>query len=120
MTNKIKRTIIYIHISKGRPDMYSYVNMAATGARLRDKIFEAGYNVKSIQDYLELACPQSIYKWIRGESLPSINHLYMLSKLFDVHMEELIVTEDDVLLSLIDKVRKKHHIKNYVMTLNKM
>ena len=44
----------------------------------------------------------------------------MLSKLFDVHMEELIVTEDDVLLSLIDKVRKKHHIKNYVMTLNKM
>ena len=52
MTNKIKRTIIYIHILKGRPDMYSYVNMAATGARIRDKIFEAGYNVKSIQDYL--------------------------------------------------------------------
>ena len=31
--------------------MYSYVDMPATGARLRDKIFESGYNVKSIQEY---------------------------------------------------------------------
>lgn len=94
--------------------MYSYVDMPATGARLRDKIFESGYNVKSIQEYLDLACPQSIYKWIRGESLPSINHLYMLSKLFDVHMEDLLVTEDLVLKTIIEEIKTKKHIQEYI------
>jgi len=100
--------------------MYSYVDMAATGARLRDMIFESGYNVKSIQDFLELSCPQSIYKWLRGESLPSINHLYMLSRLFEVHMEELLVTRDEVLQEALKKALKKKHIRTYVQNMAKM
>ena len=52
-----------------------------------------GYKVTDLQDYLDLACPQSIYKWYRGESLPSINHLYNLSVLYGVKMEELLVVD---------------------------
>lgn len=44
-----------------------------------------------IQQALCLSCPQPIYRWFKGQILPSVNHLFVLSKLLDVHMEELLV-----------------------------
>ena len=38
-----------------------------------------------------LSCPQPIYRWFKGQILPSVNHLFVLSKLLNVHMEELLV-----------------------------
>lgn len=49
----------------------------------------AGYDVKYIQQYLHLSCPQSIYRWFKGKILPSVEHLSALSILLGVHMEKL-------------------------------
>ncbi|MCX4379488.1 MAG: helix-turn-helix transcriptional regulator [Lachnospiraceae bacterium] len=40
---------------------------------------------------MNLSCPQSVYRWMRGYALPTVDNLYMLSRLFDVHMEDLLV-----------------------------
>ena len=64
--------------------------MAWVGKNLKRRIKEAGLDVKYIQEYLHLACPQSIYRWLEGKALPSVDHLYTLSKLFHVHMEDLL------------------------------
>ena len=40
---------------------------------------------------LNLSCPQSVYRWGRGKAMPSVDNLYMISKIFGVSMEELLV-----------------------------
>ena len=67
------------------------IDMEETGNRLRNIAGKRGYEVKDIQKFLQLECPQSIYKWYRGESLPSLDNLYKLSKLYETSMENLIV-----------------------------
>ena len=69
---------------------YPNIDMEKTGLKLQKYMKEAGYSVKEIQNYLHLSCPQPIYRWIKGKILPSVDHLYMLSRLFGVHMEELL------------------------------
>ena len=72
-------------------NIYTNIDMEKTGKRLKDAIKAAGFDVKTIQNYLHLSCPQPIYRWFRGKVLPSVDHLYVLSGLLGVHMEELIV-----------------------------
>lgn len=72
---------------------YQHIDMVKTGMRLKDQIFAAGYSVKEIQEKLRLSCPQPIYRWFKGRILPSLDHLYVLSRLLKVHMDELIVPE---------------------------
>ena len=41
-----------------------------------------------------LECPQPIYRWFKGSTYPSIHHLYALSCLFGVSMNELIEEDE--------------------------
>ena len=70
---------------------YPNIDMIETGLKLKRYMDQAGMSVKDIQNTLQLSCPQPIYRWINGKVLPSVDHLLMLSELFDVHMEELLV-----------------------------
>lgn len=49
--------------------------------------------MKYIQEYLNLSCPQPIYRWFKGQNLPTVEKLYALSILLGVHMEELLVLQ---------------------------
>lgn len=74
--------------------MYPPIDFEQTGINLKSIINAAGYDVKDIQYYLHLSCPQSIYRWFKGKILPSVEHLNALSLLLGVHMEELLVLKN--------------------------
>lgn len=80
---------------------YPNIDMQKTGRRIQNIIKKAGYSVREIQEYLGLSCPQSIYRWFKGQILPSINHMYALSILLHVHMEELLVMKCESLAEWI-------------------
>ena len=67
--------------------MYEHIDMKKTGILLKYRIEKAGYTVKDIQKILQLSCPQPIYRWFKGMILPSVDHLYVLSRLLKIHME---------------------------------
>ena len=71
--------------------MYENIDMKKTGILLKETIENAGYTVKDIQKILHLSCPQPIYRWFKGIILPSVDHLYVLSRLLKIHMEDLLV-----------------------------
>lgn len=82
--------------------MYPIIDMKRTGIKLKNMLSKAGYDVKFLQGYLHLSCPQSIYRWFKGKTLPSIDNLYALSSLLGVHMEDLIVLQNQSIISKID------------------
>ena len=73
--------------------MYKPIDKVKTGIKIKMMLKKAGYDVKYIQKYLHLSCPQSIYRWFKGKILPSLDHLCALSRLLGVHMEDLLVLE---------------------------
>lgn len=73
--------------------MYQPIDQIKTGIKLKMMLKAAGYEVRDIQQYLYLSCPQSIYRWFKGQILPSVEHLCALSKLLNVHMEDLLVLQ---------------------------
>ena len=67
--------------------------MIATGnniARLRK---EKGISVKQIQEVMGFNTPQAIFKWQRGETMPTLDNIVVLSELFNTTIEEIVVIE---------------------------
>lgn len=73
---------------------YPNIDMQRTGVRMKHMIEAAGYTPRMIQEYLHLSCVQPIYRWYKGLILPSVDHLFMLSELLGVHMEDLLVKKN--------------------------
>ena len=79
----------------GRRVTYPNIDMQRTGRKIKHMIESAGYTPRMIQEQLHLSCVQPIYRWYKGLILPSVDHLFMLSELLSVHMEDFLVKKDD-------------------------
>ena len=70
--------------------MFPQIDMKQTGINIRRIMDERGFTVKDIQKYLGLGSVQSVYHWLNGISLPTVDHLYALSGLFHVSIDEML------------------------------
>ena len=64
------------------------VDLHMTGKLLRTRLDRAGLSVKQVQKVLGLECPQSIYRWLSGQALPSVENLYVLHRILSCSMED--------------------------------
>lgn len=69
---------------------FPVLDATATGARIRQLRKENKLTVEQVRDFLGLESVQAIYKWQRGESLPSIDNLYALSTLFETSVDSIL------------------------------
>ena len=49
------------------------ISKEETGKRIRKLLAESGITVRDVQEELELDSPQSVYKWLKGKALPSLD-----------------------------------------------
>ena len=84
-----------------------HVDVERTGLRLKQAVKCAGYDVKTIQEYLHLSCPQPIYRWFQGKLLPSVDHLLALSILLHVRMDDLLVLQSSKEEYVVDDMRMR-------------
>ena len=47
--------------------------------------------VSDLQAVLGFNTPQAIFKWIRGDSLPSVDNLVILASVFGVKVDDILV-----------------------------
>ncbi|MCI5699498.1 MAG: helix-turn-helix domain-containing protein [Lachnospiraceae bacterium] len=70
--------------------MIPVIDKSATGINLRKIMDRRSITVKDVQRYLGLGSVQSIYHWLNGISMPTIDNLYALSELFQLTVDELV------------------------------
>lgn len=70
--------------------MFPTIDKRKTGVHLRKIMSERGITVKDVQQYLGLGTVQSVYHWMNGISMPSIDNLYALSDFFGLPIDELV------------------------------
>ena len=71
--------------------VFPVIDMAATGSVIKALREQNGYSVQDVQEYFGFEQPQAIYKWQRGETLPSVDNLYALSSLLGEPMKSILV-----------------------------
>ena len=74
---------------------YPILNMKATGRRIRKLREEHNISILELRNLLQLESVQAIYKWERGASAPSLDNLILLSRIFEVSIEAILVVEDE-------------------------
>lgn len=71
------------------------IDMIATGDRLESLRKSKGLRVRDIQDLFNFEYPEAIYRWERGESVPTVDHLLILSRFYGLNnIEELLVVKE--------------------------
>ena len=90
-------TVIALH---GRPAvkterneviMIPVIDKEGTGRQIRKYMKLRGFSVQDVKAYLSLGCVQSVYHWLDGQCLPSLDNLYALSEMLKVPMDRLVV-----------------------------
>ena len=70
-----------------------HINVDATGKQLKRIRKAHNYTVQDIQHQIGLISAQAIYKWERGQALPSLDNIVILAKLYEVTLDDLLVIE---------------------------
>lgn len=93
------------------------IDLVETGKNIRRFRQGCGLSVMDVSDFFGGMARNSIYKWERGETLPSIDHLYALAWLFRVSLDELVVGNrmsldccDDDQLVEINTIKQGKHV----------
>ena len=73
-----------------RDNMIPVIDKKKTGIHLRRNMDERGLSVKDVQQYLGLGSVQSVYHWLNGLSMPTIDNLYALSELFQIPVDDML------------------------------
>ena len=76
--------------------VFPTIDLAATGKNIIKLREESGLSVRELQNIFGFATPQAIYKWQHGTALPTIDNLIVLSAVFKVSMEEIIIVETKI------------------------
>ena len=72
---------------------YPVLDTRAIGARIKELRKANHLTVEDIARFMGFESEQAVYKWQRGDSLPTVDNLYALSRLFDTSVD-VILTGD--------------------------
>lgn len=81
--------------------MFPLINKRETGVNLRRIMDKRGITAKEVQEYLGLGCVQSVYRWIDGVNMPTIDNLYALSELLQVPIDTIVCGNRAPMLPII-------------------
>lgn len=69
---------------------YPLINFIETGKKIQELRVAKKLKVRDIAEFMGFESVQAVYKWQRGESMPSVDNLYALSQLLGVSIDEIV------------------------------
>jgi DNA-binding XRE family transcriptional regulator len=73
------------------------ISKSATCRNINRLMKEKGWGVHDLQEACGFEQPQAVYKWLKGQSLPSIDSLLVLARLFHTQLEDILVFEGKII-----------------------
>ena len=67
------------------------IDMTATGRNIDRLRRDAGMTVRDLQAVFGFSTPQAIYKWQRGDAMPTLDNIVVLAAVFGVRMDEILI-----------------------------
>ena len=77
------------------------INMTATGNNIMRLRINAGMTVKDLQDVFGFTTPQAIYKWQRGDAMPTLDNMVVLATIFGVTIDDILIFQNEPRFQII-------------------
>ena len=71
--------------------MLPVIDPARTGMNILSLRRRAGLSVRDLQRIFGFSSPQAIYKWQKGEALPTVDNLVILADALRVRIDDILV-----------------------------
>ena len=69
------------------------IDVIRTGQRITELRKAAGLTVRDLQEIFGFTTPQAIYKWQHGTAMPTIDNLVVLSVVFGVSVDDILIIQ---------------------------
>ena len=73
------------------------INLKATGNRIKSLKEASGLTTQDLMVTFGFNNPTAIYKWFRGDTIPTVDNLVILADLFNTTIDEIIVVDRDII-----------------------
>ena len=77
------------------------IDMAATGANITAMRQRAGLSVRDLQQIFGFSTPVAVYKWQRGDTMPTLDNIVVLAAVFGVTVDDILVLRERTKLRVI-------------------
>lgn len=67
------------------------IDLLATGVHIGALMKENGVTAADVAEIMGFSTRNAVYKWMKGESLPTLDNILILADLLDVTIEEILV-----------------------------
>lgn len=74
---------------------YPVLDLKATGERINQLRKDNNLRVTDVAEYMGFESTQAVYKRQRGESLPTVDNLYALSRLLHTSVDDILIGEKE-------------------------
>ena len=75
--------------------MIPVIDMVGTGKNIALLRKQAGLTVRDLQNIFGFGTPQAIYKWQQGVAMPTLDNMVILSAVFGVSIDDILVFQRD-------------------------
>lgn len=69
---------------------YPVLDAKATGARIKELREAHHLRVSDVAVFMGFESEQAVYKWQRGDSLPTLDNMFALSALFETTVDDIL------------------------------
>ena len=67
------------------------IDVAATGANIKSMMRTKGFKVADVQARCGFNTPQAIFKWMRGDAVPTIDNMIIIADMFGVTIDQIVI-----------------------------
>ena len=67
------------------------IDTKATGMNIKNMIKQRGFKICDVQARCGFNTPQAIFKWMRGDAVPTIDNMIILADMFGTTIDQMIV-----------------------------
>ena len=69
------------------------LDTVATGYKIKSLMDERNVSIRDVSDFMKVSF-QAVYRWQKGETLPTISNMYILGQLLGTDVDDLLVAKE--------------------------
>lgn len=86
---------------------YPEINRIETARRIKFLMEYRQLKPVDLKEYLGLTCVQTVYRWLDGTNIPTIDNLYALSQLFRIQIDEIVAGNKSEMAGFMMKLSQR-------------
>jgi transcriptional regulator with XRE-family HTH domain len=68
------------------------LDTVATGYKIKSLMDEQNVSIRDVSDFMKVSF-QAVYRWQKGETLPTISNMYILGQLLGTDVDDMLVAK---------------------------